>query len=106
MKKLLLILFFLPLMSLSQDKVKFLASGLTCSMCSKAVHKSLSTDKTIKKIEPNLETQVWYLEYEKDKFDVRALNKKIEDAGFSLSKVWLNDKLIFEYKKTKQKNGN
>ena len=56
MKKLLLILLFIPLFSFSQDKVKFVASGLTCSMCSRAVYKSLQSDKDIIKIESNLET--------------------------------------------------
>jgi len=98
-KKLLSILFILPLFTLGQDKIKFIASGLTCSMCSKSVHQSLSKDKSILKINPNLQTQEWNLEYPKNEFKLETLKKRVEDAGFSVSKVWLNDKLIFTNKK-------
>lgn len=102
MKKTLFILLFLPLFSLSQDKVKFTAAGLTCSLCSNAVHKSLSTDKSIQKIDPNLQTQEWNLEYPKGQFKLDVLKKKVEDAGFSLAKVWLNGELVFDSKKKKK----
>lgn len=102
MKKLLLILLFVPVFILGQDKVKFIASGLTCSMCSKAVHGSLSTDKSILKIDPNLQTQEWNLEYPKGQFKLEALKKKVQDAGFDITKVWLNGELIFDSKKKKK----
>lgn len=102
MKKIILILLLLPLFTLGQDKVKFIASGLTCSLCSKAVYGSLSTDKSILKIDPNLQTQEWNLEYPKGEFKLESLNKRVEDAGFSLAKVWLNNELIFDSKKKKK----
>lgn len=102
MKKILFILLFLPLFTLGQDKVKFIASGLTCSMCSKAVHGSLSTDKSILKIDPNLQTQEWNLEYPKGEFKLEALKKKVQDAGFDITRVWLNGELIFDSKKKKK----
>lgn len=102
MKKILFILLFLPLFTLGQDKVKFIASGLTCSMCSKAVHGSLSTDKSILKIDPNLQTQEWNLEYPKGQFKLEALKKKVQDAGFDITRVWLNGELIFDSKKKKK----
>jgi copper chaperone CopZ len=102
MKKIILILLLTPLFTLGQDKVKFIASGLTCSMCSKAVHGSLSSDKSILKIDPNLQTQEWNLEYPKGEFKIESLKKRVEDAGFSLAKVWLNNELIFDSKKKKK----
>ena len=103
MKKFILALLFLPLFTLSQDKVKFLAAGVTCSMCSSAIHRSLQSDKAITFIAPNLETQEWYLEYEpKGSFKLESLKKRVEDAGFSLAKVWLNNELILENKKRKK----
>jgi Cu+-exporting ATPase len=108
MKYLLIILFFIPMIVFSQDKVKFVAVGVTCSMCSNAIHKSLSMDKTIEKIEPNLETQEWVVKYKEGKFNkesVKVLEKRVEDAGFSISKLWINDELIFD-KNKKRKNGN
>lgn len=102
MKKLLFTLLLLPLFTLGQDKVKFVASGLTCSMCSKAVHSSLSNDKSILKIDPNLQTQEWNLEYPKGEFKIEALKKKVQDAGFDITKVWLNGELVFDNKKKKK----
>jgi len=97
--KLLSILFILPLFTLGQDKIKFIASGLTCSMCSKSVHQSLSKDKSILKINPNLQTQEWNLEYLKNEFKLETLKKRVEDAGFSLERAWLNGALVYEKKK-------
>jgi len=107
MKKILFILFFLPIICFSQDRVKFTAAGVTCSMCSNAIHKSLTTDKNIKKVYPNLQTQEWTIEYNKGEFKIENLKKRVEDAGFSLAKVWLNGDLILDNtKKKKNKNGN
>ena len=99
---LIFILFFNSALS-SQDKVKFLATGVTCSMCSNAIHKSLKSDKSILKIEPNLETQEWILEYRQGDFTIDKLIKRVEDAGFSVSKIYLNNNLVFENKRNKLK---
>lgn len=95
----------LPSLLFSQDVVKFTAAGVTCSMCSSAIHKNLSKDLTIKKVDPNLQTQEWNLTYDTGKFDLDFLKKRVEDAGFSIDKVWLNGKIIYE-KTKKKKNGN
>jgi copper chaperone CopZ len=102
MKKLLLILLFIPLFGLSQDRVKFIASGLTCSMCSRAVHKSLESDKDIIKIETNLETQEWNIEYKEGTYTFDKLKSKVEGAGFGVEMVWLNGELIVNNKKKKK----
>ena len=102
MKKLLLILLFIPLFSFSQDKVKFVASGLTCSMCSRAVYKSLQSDKDILKIETNLETQEWNIEYKLGTYTFDKLKSKVEGAGFGVEMVWLNGELIIDNKRKKK----
>ena len=102
MKKLLLILLFIPLFGVTQDKVKFVASGLTCSMCSRAVHKSLESDKDIIKIETNLETQEWNIEYKEGTYTFDKLKSKVEGAGFGVEMVWLNGELIVNNKKKKK----
>ncbi len=105
MKRFLLILLTLiPIFAKSQDKVKFIANGVTCSMCSNAIHKSLKSNKEILTIEPNLETQEWNLLWSKDKFEISKLIKLVESAGFSVGKVWLNEKIIFEQAKKKKRN--
>jgi len=102
MKKLLLILLFIPLFGLSQDKVKFISSGLTCSMCSRAVYKSLQSDKDIIKIESNLETQEWNIEYKQSTYTYDKLKKSVEGAGFGVEMVWLNGELIIDNRKKKK----
>ena len=100
----LIIIFLLFCSTLNaQDKVKFIATGVTCSMCSNAIHKSLKTDKAIIKIEPNLETQEWLLEYKTGQFKTEELIKRVEDAGFSISKIYLNDNLILDKSRKKKK---
>ena len=102
MKKLLLILLFIPLFGVAQDKVKFVASGLTCSMCSRAVYKSLQSDKDIVKIETNLETQEWNIKYKQGTYTFDKLKSKVEGAGFGVEMVWLNGELIVDNKKKKK----
>lgn len=103
MKKILFLFIALPLLVVSQDKVKFVAAGVTCSMCSNAIHKNITRDKTLQKVDPNLQTQEWFLEYTKGEFKLENLKKQVEEAGFSLSKVWLNGELIYDNKKKKKK---
>lgn len=103
MKHILLFLsLFFSFHTFSQDKVKFFAAGITCSMCSNAIHKSLTSDKNILKVEPNLNTQEWFLEYQKGTFDLENLKKRVSDAGFTVSQVWLNSEMIYEIKKKKK----
>lgn len=86
----------------AQDKVRFVAGGVTCSMCSYAIHDALAKDSTVKRVGADLENQVWYVEYKRDAFNVDRLKKRVEDAGFSLEKAWLNGSLVYE-KKRKRK---
>ena len=102
MKKLLLALFILPIFVFGQDKVTFTAAGVTCSLCSNAIHKSLSSDKSILKVDPNLDTQEWNLEYKKGEFKSENLIKRVDDAGFSVNKIYLNGELILDNSKKKK----
>lgn len=102
MRKFLILLLLLPFMTIAQDKVKFVAAGVTCSMCSNAIHKSLKLDTSLKQVNPNLQTQEWNLVYPPGEFKLENLKKRVEDAGFSISKVWLNGQLIYEHKKKRK----
>ena len=97
-----MLLLVIPLFSFSQDRVKFIASGLTCSMCSRAVYKSLQSDKDIVKIETNLETQEWNIEYKQGTYTYDKLKSKVEGAGFGVEIVWLNGELIIDNRKNKK----
>ena len=97
-----MLLLVIPLFGIAQDKVKFVASGLTCSMCSRAVYKCLESDKDIIKIETNLETQEWNIEYKQGTYTYDKLKKSVEGAGFGVEMVWLNGELIIDNRKKKK----
>jgi copper chaperone CopZ len=62
------------------------ASGLTCSMCSKAVKTALEKVPFVEKVQVNLKTQEYNLTFKaNDAVDFDALAKAVEDAGFSVS---------------------
>lgn len=64
------------------------ASGLTCSMCSKAVKNALEKVSFVERVGVDLESQQYHLEFKKGapvEFDV--LNKAVEDAGFSVANL-------------------
>ncbi len=67
-------------------KASLQASGLTCSMCSKAVKAGLEKVPFVSKVDVDLKTQEYLLSFKKGQpvnFD--ALSKAVEDAGFSVS---------------------
>jgi copper chaperone CopZ len=64
------------------------ASGLTCSMCSKAVKMALEKVPFVSNVDVNLKTQEYALSFKKDQLvDFDALSKAVEDAGFSVSSL-------------------
>jgi copper chaperone CopZ len=100
---------------IGQTKVKFIAAGVTCSMCSNAIHKSLKSDRGIKTIKPiywpinmhNLQTQEWIVEYKNGQYNseetIKGLEKRVKDAGFSIQRLWVNDKLVIDRGKRRKK---
>lgn len=62
------------------------ASGLTCSMCSKSIYKSLSKVPFIKNVDVNVEKSTFTLQF-KDGANVVPddIKKAVEDAGFSVA---------------------
>lgn len=82
-------------MAQSQDTVRFRATGLTCALCSKAIHGALKADPSTRKIDPNLQTQQWVVVYKKGMFDKHRLIGQVESAGFGVSDIYLNDSLVY-----------
>jgi copper chaperone CopZ len=77
----------LSLPSFAQIKsVNLTASGLTCSMCSKAIYKSLVKVPAIKDIKVNINSSSYLITF-KDGAPVslEAIKKAVEDAGFSVA---------------------
>lgn len=62
--------------------------GLTCSMCSQATEKSLRTLDYVGNVSPDLNKNLFVINFKKDKavnFD--QLSKKVKDAGFAVGKL-------------------
>jgi copper chaperone CopZ len=87
-------LFFLTALAVSISlhaqkivKVSLQASGLTCSMCSNSINKALKTVDFVEKVVPNIETSTFEISFKQNaNVDFDKLKKKVEDAGFSVSK--------------------
>jgi copper chaperone CopZ len=69
------------------------ASGLTCSMCSKSIFKSLEQLSFVKSIDVDLEKSIFTLEFkEGQSVSPDAINKAVKDAGFGVASLVLNAK--------------
>ena len=62
------------------------ASGLTCSMCSKAIYKSLVVIPFVQEVKSDIKNSSYFITFKKDasiEFDV--LKKAVTEAGFSVA---------------------
>lgn len=68
------------------SRVSLQASGLTCSMCSKAVKNALEKVPFVAAVDVDLKNQEYNLTFKKDQaVDFDALAAAVEDAGFSVA---------------------
>ena len=104
MKKIILIIVtaLLPFLGVGQIKSASLqASGLTCSMCSNAIYKSLKTISFIEEIDSDVETSTFNIKFKMNQeIDLDALQRAVEKAGFSVA----NLKFIISVDNLKVKN--
>src|SRR6476469_3741045 len=64
------------------------ASGLTCSMCSKAIYDALKKVEFVKEVKANIKNSSYAIEFKDNaKVDPDALSKAVTDAGFSVAKL-------------------
>lgn len=91
MKKILTIiaLFFLAFGASAQvQEARLQASGLTCSMCSKAVLNALQKITFVQKVDVDIDKQEYNLTFKEGAaVDPDALSGAVEDAGFSVAKL-------------------
>jgi copper chaperone CopZ len=87
-------LFFGMLMVIGVDanaqfsKVSLQASGLTCSMCSKAVKNALEKVPFVEKVQVDIKNQQYNLNLKEGvAVDFDALSKAVADAGFSVASL-------------------
>lgn len=70
------------------SKVSLQASGLTCSMCSKAVKNALEKVPFVEKVMVDIKNQQYNLSFKEGAvLDFDALSKAVEDAGFSVASM-------------------
>jgi copper chaperone CopZ len=66
------------------------ASGLTCSMCSKAVKEALEEVSFVEKIMVDIKNQQYNITFKQGaEVDPDALSKAVQDAGFSVASLKL-----------------
>lgn len=91
MKKIIIIMavVLLPFIAGAQiKKANLQASGLTCSMCSNSVYKSLSAVPFVKNVDSDVETSTFTITFKDGQnVDLDALQKAVAKAGFSVSKL-------------------
>lgn len=67
-------------------KVSIQASGLTCSMCSNSINKSLKTIDFVEDVHPDIKTSSFEITFKNgSNVDFDKLKKKVEDAGFTVA---------------------
>lgn len=74
-------------LSAQVKKVTIQASGLTCSMCSNSINKSLKSLPYVEKVMANIKTSSFDISFKPNavvNFD--QMKKKVEDAGFFVAK--------------------
>jgi copper chaperone CopZ len=82
------------------QKVSLQASGLTCSMCSKAVYNALTKVSFVNKVDVDIKDQRYDISFKEGaNVDFDALSKAVSDAGFSVAKFVVTaylDKLVLQ----------
>lgn len=91
MKKILIssiILFASVLANAQITKAELTATGLTCSMCSKATYKQLSSLPEVEKVETDLNKTAFILHFKNGTtVNPGNLKKAVEDAGFAVGEL-------------------
>jgi copper chaperone CopZ len=85
MKSILILMTAVMSLSVSAQvsRVTIQASGMTCSMCSNSINKSLKTIDFVETVTPNLETSSFEITFKSGaSVDFDKLKIKVEDAGF------------------------
>ncbi len=78
-------------------KAEIIATGLTCSMCSKSIHKQLTKLPEIEKIEVDLNNNSFIVLLKKgNKITPRILKESIENAGFFVGEmfIWFENEVV------------
>ena len=76
------------------QSVSLQASGLTCSMCSRAIYKSLKKLPSVEKVQEDIAHSSYHIQFkDAQKVSLADLKKAVLDAGFSVA--WMEVKARF-----------
>jgi copper chaperone CopZ len=82
-------------------KAELTATGLTCSMCSKATYKQLTSIPEVEKVEPDLNNTAFIIFFKNgSQVNISNLKKKVEEAGFSIGELLV----VFNFKNQQAEN--
>ena len=69
-------------------KVTLVASGLTCSMCSKAIFKALSKLEFVEEVKVDIEKSMYILAFKTGKkVEIDQIKSAVTDAGFGVQSL-------------------
>lgn len=106
MKKLLvsIIILFASVIAKAQiSKAELTATGLTCSMCSKATYKQLTALPEVEKVETDLNKTAFILHFKNGStVNPGNLKKAVEDAGFAVGELIV----VFNFNNQKAEDNN
>lgn len=81
-----IIVFFSFSVNAQVKKVILQASGLTCSMCSKSIYKSLVAVPFVQEVQSDIKNSAFIIVFkENEAIDFDPLKKAVTDAGFSVA---------------------
>ncbi|RYE21734.1 MAG: copper chaperone [Sphingobacteriales bacterium] len=75
-------------------KAELTATGLTCSMCSRATYKQLTSIPEVENVDTDLNNTAFIIHFKKgSKVNIADLREKVEAAGFSIGELLLTMRL-------------
>lgn len=84
----LIAIFFWMNTSAAFTEARIKVTGITCSMCSNAVNKALTTLQFVNKVEVDLEKALFKVTFKSnEKVVIDELRQKVEGAGFSIGEL-------------------
>ncbi|MEY4571919.1 MAG: hypothetical protein RLZ10_1136 [Bacteroidota bacterium] len=82
-------------------KAELTATGLTCSMCSKATYKQLTSIPEVEKVEPDLNNTAFILFFKNGSaVNISDIKRKVEEAGFAVGELVV----VFNFKNQHAEN--
>ena len=70
------------------QSVSLQASGLTCSMCSRAIYKSLQKVPNVADVQEDIEHSSYHIRFsDPSRASLENLKKAVQDAGFSVARM-------------------